>query len=111
MGIGLSLVTWCVKGTLIATALAVIAGTLTAIAVPRGRAGRTRSVLWACIYPFAAFCWLVAVFVFQAYVNEAVLYRDAGAGFGRTWQTPLPNSYAILLLDEHHDGTVFNPAT
>jgi hypothetical protein len=38
-----------------------------------------------------------------------MLYRDAG--IGRTWQTPLPNGYAVLLLDEKHDGTVFNPNT
>ncbi len=109
MGIGLALVSWCVKGTAIATALAVLSGALTAIFVPRGRPRRTRYILWACAYPFACFCWLLAVFVFQAYINESLLYRDPG--FGRTWQTPLPNGYAILLIDEHHDGTVFNPAT
>lgn len=109
MGIGLGLISWCVKGTAIATLLAVLAGTLTAIYVPRGRPRRTRLILWACVYPFACFCWLLAVFVFQAYVNESLLYRDPGVG--RTWQTPLPNGYALLLIDEHHDGTVFNPAT
>ena len=109
MGIGLALVSWCVKGTAIATALAVLAGALTAILVPRGRPKRTRYILWACAYPFACCCWLLGVFVFQAYVNESLLYRDPG--FGRTWQTPLPNGYALLMLDEHHDGTVFNPAT
>ena len=109
MGIGLSLISWCVTGTAIATALAVLAGALTAILIPRGRPKRTRLILWTCIYPFACFCWLLAIFVFQAYVNESLLYRDPG--FGHTWQTPLPNGYAILMLDEHHDGTVFNPAT
>ncbi len=37
MGIGLALVSWCVKGTAIATALAILAGTLTALLIPRGR--------------------------------------------------------------------------
>jgi len=109
MGIGLDLVSWCVSGTAIATLLAVLAGTLTSLYVPRGRPRRTRLILWTCLYPFVCVCWLLAVFVFQAYVNESVLYRDPG--FGRTWQTPLPNGYALLLIDEHHDGTVFNPAT
>jgi hypothetical protein len=109
MGIGLALVSWCVKGTAIATAIAVLAGALTAILVPRGRPRRTRYILWACVFPFACCCWLLGVFVFQAYVNESLLYRDPG--FGRTWQTPLPNGYALLMLDEHHDGTVFNPTT
>ncbi len=109
MGIGLAIVSWCAKGIALATLLAILAGTLTAVLLPRGRARRTRSILWACVYPFACFCWLLAVFVFQAYVNETVLYRDAG--IGHTWQTPLPNGYAVLLIDEHHDGTVFNPRT
>jgi hypothetical protein len=109
MGIGLSIVSWCGMGIALATLLGVLAGTLTALYVPRGRARRTRLILWACVYPFACFCWLLAVFVFQAYVNESLLYRDPG--LGHTWQTPLPNGYAVLMLDEHHDGTVFNPAT
>jgi len=109
MEIGLSLVSWCVKGTILATALAVLAGTLTALYIPRGRPRRTRSILWACVFPFVCFCWLLAVFVFQAYINESLLYRDPG--IGHTWQTPLPNGYALLLIDEHHDGTVFNPRT
>jgi hypothetical protein len=109
MGIGLAIVSWCFKGTIIATLLAVLAGTLTAICIPRGRPRRTRHILWACVYPFAVFCWFLAVFLFQAYVNESVLYRDAG--IGHTWQTLLPNGYAVLLLDERHDGTVFDPNT
>ncbi len=109
MGIGLAIVSWVVKGTILATAVAVLAGTLTAILVPRGRARRTRTILWVCVFPFACLSWLLCVFVFQAYINESVLYRDAG--IGHTWQTPLPNGYAILLLDEKHDGTVFNPKT
>jgi hypothetical protein len=109
MGIGLSLISWCAKGTALATLLAVFAGALTAIYVPRGREGRTRLILWTCVYPFACFMWFLAVFVFQAYVNEAVLYRDPGTG--HLYQTPLPNGYAVLLIDEIHDGSVFNPAT
>ena len=109
MGIGLALVSWCAKGIALATLIAVFAGALTAIHVPRGRHGRTRLILWTCVYPFACFIWFLAVFVFQAYVNEALLYRDPGPG--HLFQTPLPNGYAVLLIDEIHDGSVFNPAT
>ncbi|MBV9887858.1 MAG: hypothetical protein JO119_15025 [Acidobacteria bacterium] len=109
MGIGLSIVSWCAKGIAIATLLAVFAGALTAIQVPRGREGRTRLILWTCVYPFACFIWFLAVFIFQAYVNETLLYRDPGPG--HLYQTPLPNGYAVLLIDEIHDGSVFNPAT
>jgi hypothetical protein len=109
MGIGLAIVSWCFKGTAVATMLAVVAGILTAIAIPRGNSRRTRSILWACVYPFACLCWLLAVLISQAYINETLFYRDPG--IGHIWQTPLPNGYALLLIDEKHDGTVFNPAT
>jgi hypothetical protein len=109
MGIGLTIVSWCAKGIALASILAVLGGVIAAIRVPRGRPGRTRVILWTCVYPFAAFAWFLNVFVFQAYVNEALLYRDPW--IGHTQQTPLPNGYAVLLIDEDHDGTIFNPAT
>jgi hypothetical protein len=109
MGIGLALASWCVKGTILATALAVLAGVLTAVYVPRGRPRRTRLILWTCAFPFACLAWFLALFVFQAYVNETMLYRDPRVG--PIWQAPLPNGYAVLMIDEHHDGTVFNPKT
>jgi hypothetical protein len=109
MGIGLAIVSWCFKGTILALALAILAGAVAAIRVPRGRPGRTRLILWTCVYPFAVFAWFMAVFVFQAYINEALLYRDPW--IGHTRQTPLPNGYAVMLIDEDHDGTIFNPAT
>jgi hypothetical protein len=109
MGIGLAFVSWCVKGTILATALAVLAGVLTAVSVPRGRPRRTRLILWTCVFPFACLAWFLAIFVFQAYVNESVFYRDPRVG--HIWQAPLPNGYAVLLIDEKHDGTVFNPRT
>lgn len=109
MGIGLALISWCVKGTILATALAVLGGLLTARCIPHGRPRRTRLILWTCIFPFACLAWCLALFVFQAYVNETMLYRDPRVG--HIWQAPLPNGYAVLMIDEHHDGTVFNPKT
>jgi hypothetical protein len=109
MGIGLALASWCVKGTILASALAVLAGVLTAVSVPSGRPRRTRLILWTCVFPFACVAWFLALFVFQAYVNETVFYRDPRVG--HIWQAPLPNGYAVLLIDEKHDGTVFNPKT
>lgn len=109
MGIGLALASWCVKGTILASALAVLAGVLTAVYVPRGRPRRTRLILWTCAFPFVTLAWFLALFVFQAYVNETFFYRDPRVG--HIWQAPLPNGYAVLLVDEKHDGTVFNPKT
>jgi hypothetical protein len=109
MGIGLALASWFVKGTAIATALAVLFGVLTSVRIAPGIRGRRKAILAVCLFPFVCLSWFFAVFLFQAYVNEAFLYRDPG--IGHTWQTPLPNGYAILLIDEKHDGMVFNPAS
>ena len=49
------------------------------------------------------------VFVFQAIVNETVLHRDAG--LGDTWNCPLPNGYALLMIDTTDQGFVYNPQT
>ncbi len=109
MGIGLALASWFVKGTALATCVAVFLGFFTAIRVSPVCRGRRNAVLAVCIFPFVCLSWFFAVFLFQAYVNETFLYRDPG--IGHTWQTPLPNGYAILLIDEKHDGMVFNPAS
>ncbi len=49
------------------------------------------------------------VFVFQAVVDETVLHRDAG--LGDTWRCPLPNGYALLMIDVTDQGWVYNPKT
>lgn len=53
--------------------------------------------------------WAGAVFAFQAFINEAVLHRDAG--IGDTWTCPLPNGYALLMIDVSDQGAVYNPRT
>jgi hypothetical protein len=47
--------------------------------------------------------------VFQAVVNESVLHRDPG--LGDTWECPLPNGYALLMIDTTDNGWVYNPKT
>lgn len=49
------------------------------------------------------------VFGFQAIVNEIVLHRDPG--LGDTWHCPLPNGYALLMIDVMDHGWVYNPKT
>jgi hypothetical protein len=47
--------------------------------------------------------------MFQAVVNETVLHRDAG--LGDTWNCPLPNGYALLMIDTTDQGWIYNPKT
>ncbi len=42
-------------------------------------------------------------------MNGFLLYRDPG--LGDTWQCPLPNGYAITMIDVTDQGWVYNPKT
>jgi hypothetical protein len=68
--------------------------------------GRKRAILLACVFPLFCLAWTVAVFVFQAYINES--FRDRDAGLGSTWHTPLPNGYALSMMDVPDYGSVYN---
>jgi hypothetical protein len=49
--------------------------------------------------------WFITYWV----VNYEVFHRDPG--LGDTWQTPLPNGYALMMIDTTDQGTVYNPNT
>jgi hypothetical protein len=49
------------------------------------------------------------VFVSHSIVNEVVFHRDPG--IGDSWQCPLPNGYALLMIDVTDQGIVYNPKT
>jgi hypothetical protein len=88
------------------------AGVLAALAIyftrNVGKDGR-KVVIAAAFFPFACLGWAGVVFVFQALVNEEVLHRDPG--LGDVAKCPLPNGYALLMIDEPDQGCVYNPKT
>lgn len=109
MGIGIVLLFWAVIGTTGAGVGAVFCAALASKFVHHaGERGR-RAVLVCGLFPFACLAWAGAVFVFQALVNEELLHRDPG--LGDAWRCPLPNGYALLMIDEPDDGCVYNPKT
>jgi hypothetical protein len=61
------------------------------------------------LFPFLCLGWGGAVFVFQWIVNETVFHRDPG--IGDAWTCPLPNGYALLMIDVPDQGWVYNPKT
>lgn len=108
MGIGIVLLLWAVAGAILAGAAAVLSGSLTAFFTRRIR-HRRAVIVAAAGFPFACLAWAGMVFVFQALVNEGLLHRDPG--LGDTWHCPLPNGYALLMIDETDHGWVYNPKT
>ena len=71
--------------------------------------GRKSLILAASLFPLVCLGWAAAVFAFQAVINESILHRDAG--LGDTWTCPLPNGYALLMIDTTDQGFVYNPKT
>jgi hypothetical protein len=110
MGIGFVLLIWAVAGAVIAGIGAVLIGGTTALltrGVAQGR--KQRVILAASVFPFLCLAWAGIVFFSQAAANEFVFHRDPG--LGDTWQCPLPDGYALLMIDETEQGWVFNPKT
>jgi hypothetical protein len=109
MGIGIVLVFWAVIGTILAGIGALILGGAASFVTRGAQQGRRRVVLAAALFPVFCLAWAGMVFVFQALINETVLHRDAG--LGDTWRCPLPNGYALMMIDVTDQGWVYNPKT
>lgn len=109
MGIGFALVIWAFVGTALAAIGAVVLGSAAAYLTRGAGRGRDKLVKAARLFPFICLGWGAAVFIFQAVVNETVLHRDAGVG--DLAYCPLPNGYAIVMIDVPDLGWVYNPKT
>jgi hypothetical protein len=114
MGILFVLVFWAVLGFVMAVVGGVAARRITRALTRNQADGPHRPackkvVLFASILPFACLIWAAAIFVFQAAVNTTLLHRDLGLGDAS--YCPLPNGYALLMIDVNDQGTVYNPKT
>jgi hypothetical protein len=49
--------------------------------------------------------WFISYWI----VSESVFHRDPM--LGDTWETPMPNGYALMMIDTTDQGTVYNPKT
>jgi hypothetical protein len=110
VGIGFVLVAWAIVGSALAGLAAIALGTITYLATRRVQRPRRVAVILTIIaFPFLGLGWAATIFAFQAIVNETILHRDAGAG--DAWRCPLPNGYAILMIDQTDQGMVYIPKT
>ena len=109
MGIGFVLLIWAIVGGVFAANAAFVFGFAAAYLTRGAQRGRKALIIVASLFPLICFGWAGAVFAFQAVINETVLHRDAG--LGDTWKCPLPNGYALLMIDTTDQGFVYNPRT
>ena len=108
MGLFFVLILYAVVLSVLAAISAVILGCI-AFLLTRRRAGRRRAVVVCAAFPFACVAFAGAWFFAYAVINYSFFHRDAGLGDG--WETPLPNGYALMMIDVTDEGTVYNPKT
>jgi hypothetical protein len=109
MGIGVVLIFYAIALSVLAC---VIAGILYALTyfLTKGAGPRRKKALFASVlFPFLCVAYAGAWFVAYASINSEVFHRDPG--LGDSWETPLPNGYALMMIDVTDEGTVYNPKT
>lgn len=109
MGIGFVLFFWSVIGVLLAIVGTIILRAAAAFLTRKATRDRRKAILAVSLFPWLCLGWGGAVFVVHSTVNEMVLHRDPG--LGDSWQCPLPNGYALLMVDVPDEGFVYNPKT
>jgi hypothetical protein len=109
MGIGIVLLFWAVVGTVLAGFGALVLGGVASFFIGGAQEGRRKVIVAACAFPFVCLGWAGLLFIFQASVNGFLLHRDPG--LGDSWECPLPNGYAITMIDVTDQGSVYNPKT
>lgn len=109
MGLGIVLIFWGMVGLMGASiGSAILPGIASHFTF--GRARGSRRLIWALrLFPFACLFWAGGAFMFYAVVNEFVFHRDPGIGDG--WTCPLPNGYALEMIDVTDRGFIYNPKT
>jgi hypothetical protein len=108
MGLGLVLLLWAVVGTILACVGAFVMGAAATLLTRKASKDRSLTLLASVAFPFACLAWAALLFAFQAFVNGS-MHRDPG--LGDTWNCPLPDGYAITMIDTTDHGWVYNPRT
>jgi hypothetical protein len=98
-----------ISGTMLAAIGAGIFGMATAVATERVPKGRKKLIIAAAAFPAASLVWFEALVVLQWKINERFFQRDAG--IGDQWKCPLPNGYALDMIDQPDRAFLYNPET
>jgi hypothetical protein len=73
------------------------------------KSGRRKLVITASLLPVACVGWALSVLWVEGTVNHNFLDRDPG--YGDMWACPLPDGYAIEMIDDPDFGVLYNPET
>ena len=109
MGIAVVLIFYSVVLMVAASIGAVALGLLSSALTRHAGPKRKRAVILSALFPYACVAFAGAWFIAYWAMNEGVFHRDPM--LGDTWETPLPNGYALIMIDTTDEGTVYNPKT
>ncbi|HTH52493.1 MAG TPA: hypothetical protein VL495_01000 [Edaphobacter sp.] len=109
MGIGVVLIFYAIALTIAAAISAVVLGVVSYLMTKHSGTKWKRAVLASIVFPFVCVAFAGGWFVVYSVVNYEVFHRDPM--LGDTWETPLPNGYALMMIDTTDQGTVYNPKT
>ena len=109
MGILFVLVFYAIAFSFVAAIGALVMGGIAHFITRRSISGHKRAIMVSALFPFVCVAFAGVWFVGYAVINYSVFQRDPGLGDG--WQTPLPNGYALMMIDVTDEGTVYNPKT
>ena len=109
MGILFVLIVYGIALSIAASVAAVTFGATSYYLTRRSGPERKRAILASIIFPFACVVFAGARFVAYAITSYGVFHWDPG--LGDSWEAPLPNGYALMMIDTTDQGTVYNPKT
>jgi hypothetical protein len=109
MGLGVVLIFYAIALMMAATVGAVIFGSISYLLTRQLWPRSKRAILASIFFPYLCVAFAGAWFASYAIINYEVFHRDPG--LGDSWETPLPNGYALMMIDTTDQGTVYNPKT
>ena len=109
MGLAVVLIVYAVALTVGASVGAALLGSVAYLLTKRSGPRRRRAVVASTLFPFACVLFAGGWFIAYSTLNYLVFHRDPA--LGDTWETPLPNGYALMMIDTTDQGMVYNPKT
>jgi len=109
MGIAVVLIFYAVALAIAASVGAAVLGVASYLLTRHSGQRRKRAILASVLFPFVCVAYAGGWFIVYAVINYTVFHRDPG--LGDSWETPLPNGYALMMIDTTDQGTVYNPKT
>jgi hypothetical protein len=70
--------------------------------------GRRKVVIIASLLPVACVVWGASVLWVQGGINQN---SNRDPGYGDMWACPLPNGYALMMIDDPDEGVLYNTKT